>query len=240
MEKSNITSRIYEQDALLKMQKQLDHVQQVAGEVEQRVAEARTILRSYIRKDRAADYGSMNDMVLEAAKSSEYLTERLRRLTLELTLDRHKYADYKQELVVIHGIEVEFLKEILEISMPVMVPHRKNGYTDFLYKPLYTALQHWCVKQAEQESIIPFFEYATVCFVHEYDKELPLARVRDHDNMEEKQILDVIDNFFLKSDSGKYVNTYHEIRMADKDRTRIYVMAQTDFSGWLLGRKTAF
>lgn len=221
------------------MQKQLDHVQQVAGEVEQRVAEARTILRSYIRKDGAAGYGSLNDMVLEAAKNSEYLTERLRRLTLELTLDQRKYAGYKQELVVIHGIETGFSDGILEISMPAMAPHRKGGYTDFLYKPLYTALQHWCVAQADEGMEIPFFEYATACFVHEYDRTLPLGRVRDHDNMEEKQVLDVIDNFFLKSDSGKYLNTHHEIRMAERDRTRIYVMAQERFPAWISGRGRA-
>ena len=77
MEKSNITNKIYEQNALAKIQKQLNHVQQIAGEVEQRVAESRAILRSYVRKDGkdgAAGYDGLNDMVLEAAKNSEYLT----------------------------------------------------------------------------------------------------------------------------------------------------------------------
>lgn len=233
MEKSNITDKTYERDILAKMQKQLNHVQQIAGEVEQRVAEARAILRSYVRKDGAAGYDGLNDMVLEAAKNSEYLTERLRRLTLELTLDQRKYAEYKRELVTIHGIEAEYLEGILRIDLPVLIPHRKAGYTDFLCKPLYTALQHWCVKQTEQEKEIPFFEYATVAFVHEYDCKLPLARVRDHDNMEEKQILDVINNFFLKSDNGKYLNIYHEIALADTDRTHIYVMRRDDFPLWL-------
>lgn len=241
MEKSNITNKIHEQNALAKIQKQLNHVQQIAGEVEQRVAESRAILRSYVRKDGkdgAAGYDGLNDMVLEAAKNSEYLTERLRRLTLELTLDQRKYVEYKRELVTIHGIEAEYAEGILRIDLPVLIPHRKAAYTDFLCKPLYTALQHWCVKQAEQSKEIPFFEYATVAFVHEYDRTLPLARVRDHDNMEEKQILDVIDNFFLKSDNGKYINTYHEITLAETDRTHIYVMRREDFPLWLMEKKT--
>ena len=237
MGKSNITDKTYERDTLAKMRKQLDHVQQIAGDVEQRVAESRAILRSYIRKDGAAWYDGLNDMVLEAAKNSEYLTERLRRLTLELTLDQRKYAEYKRELVAIHGIEIEYQNGILKIDLPVLIPHRKAGYTDFLYKPLYTALQHWCVKQKELEKEIPFFEYAAVAFVHEYDRTLPLARVRDHDNMEEKQILDVIDNFFLKSDNGKYLNTYHEIVVAQADRTHIYVMHREEFPLWLNGEK---
>ena len=157
---------------------------------------------------------------------------------MELTLDQRKYVEYKRELVTIHGIEAEYAEGILRIDLPVLIPHRKAAYTDFLCKPLYTALQHWCVKQAEQSKEIPFFEYATVAFVHEYDRTLPLARVRDHDNMEEKQILDVIDNFFLKSDNGKYINTYHEIALAETDRTHIYVMRREDFPLWLMEKKT--
>ena len=56
--------------------------------------------------------------------------------------------------------------------------------------------------------------------------------------MEEKQILDVIDNFFLKSDNGKYINTYHEIALAETDRTHIYVMRKGDFPLWLMEKKT--
>lgn len=52
----------------------------------------------------------------------------------------------------------------------------------------------------------PEYMKCTVCFVHVYDETLPLGRVRDHDNYEEKHVLDVLANFFLKSDGGLYVD----------------------------------
>ena len=50
-------------------------------------------------------------LVLEAAKTAEKLTDKLRRLTLEVTVNPVQYENYKAELVTIHGIEVEFLRE---------------------------------------------------------------------------------------------------------------------------------
>ena len=62
---------------------------------------------------------------------------------------------------------------------------------------------------------------------------LPLARVRDHDNLEEKHVLDVLAGFFMQSDNGLYVDTYHVTRLAEKDRTWIYVMDSCCFPAWL-------
>lgn len=73
----------------------------------------------------------------------------------------------------------------------------------------------------------------TVCFVHLYNRDLPLGRIRDHDNFEEKHVLDVISNFFLASDSGLHVDTYHITRMAEQDATEVYIMDTENFPKWL-------
>ena len=67
----------------------------------------------------------------------------MRRLTLEVTINPVQYERYKEELVMIHGIEVEYEKEILKVSLPLLIPHRKEVYTNFIYKPLHIALQNW-------------------------------------------------------------------------------------------------
>ncbi len=72
--------------------------------------------------------------------------------------------------------------------------------------------------------------------MHCYEKGLPLGRVRDHDNIEEKHVLDVISNFFLRSDGGLYINVYHESRLEEEDGTCICVMKQKAFPEWLNGR----
>lgn len=142
--------------------------------------------------------------------------------------------------VLIHGIELEYKDEILRVSAPVLIPHRKDCYTDYLYKPLHTAFRNWCMQRAEEKLEIPTYTNCTICFVHVYDETLPLARVRDHDNYEEKHVQDIITNFFLRSDSGLYTNTCHVTRMGEEDRTLLYVMDSSKFPAWIsdFGKET--
>ena len=182
----------------------------------------------------------MGDMIQETAKTSERLTDKLRRMTLEIVVNPKEYEKYKEDLVLIHGIELEYKDEILRVSAPVLIPHRKDCYTDYLYKPLHTAFRNWCMQRAEEKLEIPTYTNCTICFVHVYDETLPLARVRDHDNYEEKHVQDIITNFFLQSDSGLYTNTCHVTRMGEEDRTLLYVMDSSKFPAWIsdFGKET--
>lgn len=233
MEKLIITAGTGEQDVLGKLKCQLDDAQKVAGQMEQHLAEARNILFAYSRKSTNLQYTNFCEMVIGAAQKAERLTEKLRRLTLEVTLDTKRYEDYKSDLVLIHGISLTSQNGILEVAMPVLVPHRKESYTDYLYKPLHTACQHWCQKRSELGEEIPAYKRCTVCFVHIYDESLPLSRVRDHDNYEEKHVLDVLSNFFLASDNGLYVHTCHLTRLGKEDKTVLFVMAPEEFPAWI-------
>lgn len=215
------------------MKKQLNEAQKLASDVERLLAESRNLVACYTRSHAESGYESLTDMVLEASKTGEKLTEKLRRLSLEVVLDDMKYEQYQSELVRIHGIEVAFSDGILEVTAPVLVPHRKESYTDYLYKPLHTAFWQWCRKRREENKEVPEFQKCTVCFLHLYDRELPLGRVRDHDNMEEKHVLDVVSNFFLVSDGGLHADTYHLTRMAERDATKIYVMDAGKFPLWV-------
>lgn len=69
---------------------------------------------------------------------------------------------------------------------------------------------------------------------------IAIARVRDHDNYEEKHVQDIITNFFLQSDSGLYTNTCHVTRMGEEDRTLLYVMDSSKFPAWIsdFGKET--
>ena len=139
----------------------------------------------------------------------------------------------------IQGLQLK-KDEILRVSAPALIPHRKDCYTDYLYKPLHTAFRNWCMQRAEEKLEIPTYTNCTICFVHVYDETLPLARVRDHDNYEEKHVQDIITNFFLQSDSGLYTNTCHVTRMGEEDRTLLYVMDSSKFPAWIsaFGKET--
>lgn len=232
--KSNIIKKkASNQDIFQKVKKQLDEVQKMTSEVGELMAEARNILIAYSRCKTESGYENFTDMILESSKKGERLTEKLRRLSLEVVLDQVKYEQYQSELVAVHGIEMDYSDEILKIIMPVLIPHRKEHYTDYLYKPLYIAFKQWCICQNQEQKRIPEYEKCTVCFVHLYNRDLPLGRIRDHDNFEEKHVLDVISNFFLASDSGLHVDTYHITRMAEQDATEVYIMDTENFPKWL-------
>lgn len=232
MVKSNITEKTDNERGVLQHLKiQLDDAQKIAGQTEQHLAEARSIYLSYVRNITNVRYTSICEMVLEASKSAEYLTEHLRRLSLEVSLDTQMYENYELDLVRIHGMELNYEDGVLRVMLPILAPHRR--YTDFIYKPLYVACKHWCLKRNEEKQDIPSFERCTICFLHQYDKNLPISRIRDHDNYEEKHVLDVLANFFMATDSGIYVDTYHMTRMAEKDGTLIYIMDSSRFCEWL-------
>ena len=222
------------------LKEQLEDAQKLMGRMEQYIVEARGVLQSCIRRQSEFQYAYLGDMIQETAKTSERLTDKLRRLTLEIVVNPKEYEKYKEDLVLIHGIELEYKDEILRVSAPVLIPHRKDCYTDYLYKPLHTAFRNWCMQRAEEKLEIPTYTNCTICFVHVYDETLPLARVRDHDNYEEKHVQDIITNFFLRSDSGLYTNTCHVTRMGEEDRTLLYVMDSSKFPAWIsdFGKET--
>ena len=228
------------EDKLTDLKEQLEDAQKLMGRMEQYIVEARGVLQSCIRRQSEFQYAYLGDMIQETAKTSERLTDKLRRLTFEIVVNPKEYEKYKEDLVLIHGIELEYKDEILRVSAPVLIPHRKDCYTDYLYKPLHTAFRNWCMQRAEEKLEIPTYTNCTICFVHVYDETLPLARVRDHDNYEEKHVQDIITNFFLRSDSGLYTNTCHVTRMGEEDRTLLYVMDSSKFPAWIsdFGKET--
>ncbi|MCD7884732.1 MAG: DUF6100 family protein [Lachnospiraceae bacterium] len=242
MEKSNTTKRQpdyicrVENNGNDRLQKQLDYAQRLAGEAEQRIAEARGILRSCQRRGVGAGE-DLNTLVLEAEKNAEFLTDRLRALEMDLSYGEKTTAFFQKEIVNIHGITVDFADGILSVSLPALLPHRKTAYTDYLYKPLSFAIRDWRKKRLGMLQEMPFFERATVCFYHDYDRNRDAKRIRDHDNIEEKQVLDLLAGYFLQSDSGLYLNTYHETRQADADRTRIFLMKSDVFPSWLASQR---
>ena len=125
--KSNIIKKkASNQDIFQKVKKQLDEAQKMTSEMGELMAEARNILIAYSRCKTESGYENFTDMILESSKKGERLTEKLRRLSLEVVLDQVKYEQYQSELVAVHGIEMDYSDEILKIIMPVL-SHLNSG-----------------------------------------------------------------------------------------------------------------
>ena len=80
---------------------------------------------------------------------------------------------------------------------------------------------------------MPSFSDCVVCFTQVYDQCLPTRRIRDYDNLEEKQLLDVLSTFVMADDTGLLCDAYNTAALGEKDCTRISVMEKKRFPAWL-------
>ena len=87
--------------------------------------------------------------------------------------------------------------------------------------------------------MIPHFCECVVCFSHIYDKNLSIRRVRDYDNLELKQILDVVCAFVMEGDTGLLCDAYNTTELGDSDCTRITIMGKERLSEWLEKKKSS-
>ena len=121
----------------------------------------------------------------------------------------------------------------MEITLPCLLPKRKQRQsTEFLLDPFYFALSKYA-----DTNVMPSYEQCIVCFSHIYSQELPIRRIRDYDNLELKQILDIISTFIMVDDSGLFCDAYNTTEFGDYDCTKISVMDKNKFTEWLKSRK---
>lgn len=162
----------------------------------------------------------------DAALRAELITCRLRHLIYSTT--GIKKSDYLASAGVVQGIEIKCEDGILEITLPSLLPKRKQRRsTEFLVDPLYFTLGSY----ADNHNL-PRFKECVVCFSHIYDERLSSRRVRDYDNYELKQLLDVISSFVMEDDTGILCDAYNTTEIGTSDCTRITIMAKERFPEW--------
>lgn len=169
----------------------------------------------------------------DAALRAERIACRLRHLIYSSTTIRK--GDYLKSASVMHGIAIAYENGVLEITLPTLLPKRRQRQSDeFLLDPLYFALE-----QYSKENSMPYFRDCVVCFAQVYDRALPPKRVRDFDNLEEKHLLDLLSAFVMTDDTGLLCDAYNTAELGDQDCTRIYLMEKQRFPGWLTEHKSA-
>lgn len=163
----------------------------------------------------------------DAALRAEKIACDLRHLIFSTTYIRK--PDYLCSAGRIHGLEIRYENDILEVTLPSLLPKRKNRKSvEYLLDPL-----HFHLSQYAEQHILPKFRECVVCFSHVYSHDLPSRRVHDYDNMELKQILDVLAAFIMTDDSGLLCDAYNTTEFDARDCTRISIMEKKQFAAWL-------
>ncbi len=167
----------------------------------------------------------------DAALRCERIACRLRHLIYTST--GIKKEEYLTSAAVMQGIEVSYENDVLSITLPCLLPKRqKRQSSEFLIDPIHAALSQYA-----KSNPMPQFRHCVVCFSHVYCHEQPERRVRDYDNLELKQLLDVVASFIMVDDSGLLCDAYNTMELGETDCTRIFVMPQGRFPEWLKQRQ---
>ena len=170
-------------------------------------------------------------LTTDAALRSELIACRMRHLLYVSTATRKE--TYLASAGVVQGIRIKAQENMLEITLPCLLPKRKQRQsTEFLIDPLYFTLS-----QYSDNNELPKFRQCVVCFSHIYSEKFHNRRVRDYDNLELKQLLDVLSTFIMVDDTGLLVDAYNTTEIGEADCTRISVMAKEDFPKWLNERE---
>ena len=170
---------------------------------------------------------NFEELSVSAALRAERIACRLRHLIYSSTTIRK--GDYLTSAGIVHGIEVVYEDGVLEVTLPGLLPKRKQRQnTEFLLDPFYFSLEQYA-----KEHPMPRFSDCVVCFTQVYDQCLPTRRIRDYDNLEEKQLLDVLSTFVMADDTGLLCDAYNTAALGEKDCTRISVMEKKRFPAWL-------
>ena len=167
----------------------------------------------------------------DAALRAERITCRLRHLIYSTT--SIKKEEYLSSAGTMQGIEIQDNGGTHEITLPCLLPKRKQRQnTEFLLDPFYSALERYSLHHP-----MPRFQHCVVCFSHVYCQDLPDRRVRDYDNVELKQFLDVAASFLLVDDTGLLCDAYNTTELGEEDCTRMFIMDSNCFPSWLEARQ---
>ena len=154
------------------------------------------------------------------ALDSEYLTRHLRRLVFNAPKSsKKKYLLRAARLLDIGATRCSEGSVI--ITLPLLLPRRQTVGAKYIADTLSAALDTFVKKNPQLQR----FGECTICVTHVYGNTLGAkGRVRDYDNLELKEILDVINLYLLEDDSGELCNHYYTSKLGDKDATIISIM----------------
>ena len=137
--------------------------------------------------------------------------------------------DYYLQAAKMQGIRVNVEDAILSVRLPALLPKKTRTEGFKLLQPTL----HAALKQYAEQNGLPHFRECTVCIEHVYDRCLPIKAVRDYDNLEMKEIPDIIALYCMTDDTGALCDQFQTTRFADSSYTIISVMQKEKFSAWL-------
>lgn len=161
----------------------------------------------------------------------ESLTCYLRRILYDIYIVNK--AEYLEKAAEAQRVRISYGEGILEVALPCPLPKKKGKNSNqFLLDPLNAALE-----QFKRTLPIPRFRECAVCFVHVFRSDRASRRYFDYDNLQQKQILDVIALHTMVDDNSLLCDVHHTAEPGETDETKVFVMPKKRFPEWLVSRE---
>lgn len=166
----------------------------------------------------------------DAALRAEQIACRMRHLVYGFTtVQKHEYLTSAANVL---GITITAQPGLVEITLPGLLPKKKQRSAEYLTDPLEQALG-----QFTREHPCSRFDSCVICFCHIYAESGGRGRIRDYDNLEMKQLLDIVCAYLMEDDTGLLCDVYNTTELGEEDTTKLFVMDRDLFSGWLEQRQ---
>ena len=166
----------------------------------------------------------------DAALRAEQIACRMRHLVYGFTtVQKHEYLTSAANVL---GITITAQPGLVEITLPGLLPKKKQRSAEYLADPLDQALG-----QFTKEHPCSRFDSCVICFCHIYAESGGRSRIRDYDNLEMKQLLDIACAYLMEDDTGLLCDVYNTTELGEEDATKLFVMDRDLFSGWLEQRQ---
>ena len=184
------------------------------------------------------DESEFHQLTNNVALKGERLVRKLRDFVLESVSPKVPQCDdYYAQVADVLGIHITHHDDsnMVEITIPCIIPRKHTVNTKFITEPLSAVLSSFVTKRHNEDLPAVKFDYCTICVVHSYSKtHYRNTLVRDNDNVELKAITDIISMYLLTDDSGVYCDTFHccEMNNNETNQTKIFIMDDDMFINW--------
>lgn len=142
------------------------------------------------------------------------------------TVQKHEYLTSAANVL---GITITAQPGLVEITLPGLLPKKKQRSGRISDRPGWSRRSDSLLKII----LFPILSRASSASAISMRYLGGRGRIRDYDNLEMKQILDVVCAYLMMDDNGLLCNVYNTTELGEEDVTKLYVMDQDMFPGWL-------
>ncbi len=114
------------------------------------------------------------------------------------------------------------------VTIPALLPKKGGGSADYIRSFLFPAMREFFMGKAPIR-----YRDCVLIYRHIYDRDRPVRRRRDHDNIEINMVTDIVAMYVLPDDNPDVCSLYQTSAEGDKDMTEVYVVPRREFPEWL-------